>query len=87
MKQAFTDGKAFITDLDAMPVKVNHLLSDEYAKARAETILEEASDPEPYELPKGGTVYLATADEEGKQDPPPGTEIIPSETEIGRAHV
>lgn len=65
MKLAFTDGKAFITDLDAMPVKVNHLLSDEYAKARAKTILEEASDPEPYELPKGGTVYLATADEEG----------------------
>lgn len=65
MKLAFTDGKAFITEQDVMPISVEHLLSEEYAKSRATTIDEEASDPEPSDLPKGGTVYLATADEEG----------------------
>lgn len=65
MKLAFTDGQAFITESEDMPVSVEHLLSAEYAKARAETIDGQASDPVPYELPKGGTVYLAAADEEG----------------------
>ncbi|ETP69037.1 gamma-glutamyltransferase family protein [Planococcus glaciei] len=65
MKLAFTDGKEFITEPEAMPVSVEHLLSDDYAKQRAGTIGSAASDPVPYELPKGGTVYLAAADEEG----------------------
>lgn len=65
MKLAFTDGKEFITEPQAMPVKTEHLLSDEYAEKRASTIGDVASDPTPYELPKGGTVYLAAADEEG----------------------
>ncbi|EIM07219.1 Gamma-glutamyltransferase [Planococcus antarcticus DSM 14505] len=65
MKLAFTDGKAFITEPENMPVSTEHLLSQEYAAARAKTIGEIASNPVPYELPKGGTVYLSTADEEG----------------------
>lgn len=65
LKLAFTDGKAFITEPEAMPVKIEYLLSDEYAEKRAQTIGETASDPVPYDLPKGGTVYLSTADEEG----------------------
>lgn len=65
MKLAFTDGKEFITEPAEMPVPVDHMLSAEYAKGRAATIGETASDPVPYELPKGGTVYLCTADEEG----------------------
>lgn len=65
MKLAFTDGKAFITEPENMPVSTEHLLSQEYAAARAKTINETAADPVPYELPKGGTVYLSTADEEG----------------------
>ena len=65
MKLAFTDGQAFITEPDEMPVSVEHLLSEEYAEKRKAVIQDEATDPEPYELPKGGTVYLATADEEG----------------------
>lgn len=65
MKLAFTDGKAFITAPDDMPVSAEHLLSDEYAEKRSATITEEASNPVPYELPKGGTVYLAVADDEG----------------------
>lgn len=65
MKLAFTDGKAFITEAKDMPIEVEHLLSKEYAKKRAANITERASVPKPYELPKGGTIYLATADEEG----------------------
>ncbi|MFC7363962.1 MULTISPECIES: gamma-glutamyltransferase family protein [Bhargavaea] len=65
MKLAFTDGKTFITQPDDMPVEAAHLLSPEYAEKRAAVIGERAIDPEPYELPKGGTVYLAVADEEG----------------------
>lgn len=65
MKLAFTDGKAFITQPDDMPVEAAHLLSPEYAEKRAAVIGDRAIDPEPYELPKGGTVYLAAADGEG----------------------
>lgn len=65
MKLAFTDGKAFITEKEDMPVSTEHLLSDDYAKERASSINNDACDPEPYDIPKGGTVYLATADEEG----------------------
>ncbi|MCM3743869.1 gamma-glutamyltransferase family protein [Sporosarcina luteola] len=65
MKLAFTDGKAFITEEKDMPIDIEHLLSKEYAKKRAAAITERASVPEPYELPRSGTIYLATADEEG----------------------
>ncbi|CAM3187932.1 gamma-glutamyltransferase family protein [Filibacter tadaridae] len=65
MKLAFIDGKAFITEKADMPVETAHLLSDDYAEKRVKLIHDEAMDPQPYELPKGGTVYLATADEEG----------------------
>ena len=65
MKLAFTDGQAFITEQNDMPITVEHLLSKEYANFRAKEVHEQAIDPTPYELPKGGTVYLATADDEG----------------------
>ena len=65
MKLAFIDGKAFITEEKDMPIEVKQLLSKEYAEKRAAKISERATDPEPTELPKGGTIYLATADEEG----------------------
>ena len=65
MKVAFVDGKAFITERAEMPVDVAYLLSDEYAEQKAALIGEDAINPQPIELPRGGTVYLATADEEG----------------------
>ena len=65
MKLAFTDGKAFITEREDMPVDVKYLLSDEYAEKRAALVGEEALQPEAMELPRGGTVYLATADADG----------------------
>ncbi|MCM3360922.1 gamma-glutamyltransferase family protein [Niallia sp. MER TA 168] len=65
MKLAFTDGKAFITEEKEMPHTVSELLSEEYAALRREIIGEHAVTPEPLSPPKGGTVYLAAADEEG----------------------
>ncbi|MFD1039935.1 gamma-glutamyltransferase family protein [Virgibacillus byunsanensis] len=65
MKLSFTDGKAYVTEPSEMPVNVEELLSDEYAQKRRNEIGEEAITPEPYEPPSGGTVYLATADDEG----------------------
>lgn len=65
MKLAYTDGQAFITEQADMPTTAEHLLSDGYAASRAKEIGETALDPEAYELPGGGTVYLAAADEEG----------------------
>ncbi|MCA1040289.1 gamma-glutamyltransferase [Bacillus infantis] len=65
MKQAFTDGKTYITDPDFMKTRVEDLLSEEYAEAARRKITGEARLPEPGSLPKGGTVYLSTADSEG----------------------
>ncbi|HCG4535986.1 gamma-glutamyltransferase family protein [Ureibacillus chungkukjangi] len=65
MKLAFTDGQAYITEQKEMPVSVEHLLSKDYAAIRAKEVNDKAIDPKPYELPSGGTVYLATADDEG----------------------
>ncbi|MEK5208907.1 gamma-glutamyltransferase family protein [Psychrobacillus sp. FSL H8-0510] len=65
MKLAFTDGLAFITESAEMPISVEQLLSEEYANKRSNVINEESGNPEVYYIPKGGTVYLATADEEG----------------------
>ncbi|MCM3387624.1 gamma-glutamyltransferase family protein [Ureibacillus chungkukjangi] len=65
MKLAFTDGQAYITEQKEMPVSVEHLLSKDYATIRAKEVNDKAIDPKPYELPSGGTVYLATADDEG----------------------
>ncbi|RXT03732.1 gamma-glutamyltransferase family protein [Ammoniphilus sp. CFH 90114] len=65
MKLAFADGLKYITDPEEMKVKVERLLSDEYAEQRRQRISSEAGFPEAGEPTVGGTVYLATADEEG----------------------
>lgn len=65
MKLAFADGMKYITDPKKMKVRTQDLLSEEFAKQRRELIGEQALTPEPGTPPKGGTVYLATADEEG----------------------
>jgi gamma-glutamyltranspeptidase / glutathione hydrolase len=65
MKLAFVDGKKYITQIDKMSVEVDQLLSEEYGKERGSLIGENALTPEPGTPPKGGTVYLATADEDG----------------------
>ncbi|MFC4321381.1 gamma-glutamyltransferase family protein [Litchfieldia salsa] len=65
MKLAFVDGKKYITEMKDMSVSVASLLSEEYAKKRRSLIGQTALTPEPGKPPKGGTVYLATADSEG----------------------
>ena len=65
MKLAYTDGKAFITDRRYMKQTVETLLSDEYGESRRKEITDVAITPSEYTPPKGGTVYLATADKEG----------------------
>ena len=65
MKLAFADGMKFITDPRKMTVKVEDLLSEAYAAERRKLIGETAIEPVAGKPPEGGTVYLATADEEG----------------------
>jgi gamma-glutamyltranspeptidase / glutathione hydrolase len=65
MKLAFVDGQKYITDARYMKYTVDELLSEAFAQSRRQLIHEEALLPEPGTPPKGGTVYLATADREG----------------------
>ncbi|WAA12013.1 gamma-glutamyltransferase family protein [Fervidibacillus halotolerans] len=65
LKLAMTDGKAFITDPQHMEADVNVWLSEKYGAKRREQIGKTARMPEPLQQGKSGTVYLATADEEG----------------------
>ncbi|MBR2675899.1 MAG: gamma-glutamyltransferase family protein [Solobacterium sp.] len=65
MKIAFKDGKHYITDPSRMSVDYHDLLRSEYGAARAREITETAGLPTHGIPPKGGTVYLCTADREG----------------------
>jgi gamma-glutamyltranspeptidase/glutathione hydrolase len=65
MKIAFTEGLKHITQRDKMKISVEELLSDAFSDEKRRLIGESALVPEPGEPPKGGTVYLATADKEG----------------------
>ena len=65
IKLAFADGLAHIADPAHMRVSVADLLSDAYADERRALIGAQAMHPVPGEPPRGGTVYLSTADSEG----------------------
>ncbi|MDD3823706.1 MAG: gamma-glutamyltransferase family protein [Sphaerochaetaceae bacterium] len=65
VKLAMADSSMHVTDPSVMRVPVERLLSDAYAAERASLIGPEALLPHPGEPVKGGTVYLATADDEG----------------------
>ena len=65
IKLAFADGFAHIADPAHMRVSVADLLSDAYADERRRLIGERAALPLAGDPPRGGTVYLATADSEG----------------------
>ncbi|WP_100371768.1 gamma-glutamyltransferase [Bacillus sp. FJAT-45037] len=65
MKLAFVDGMKYITDPNEMNIPIDLLLSEKYAEKRRSLIGEEAITPEAGKPQQGGTVYLATADEEG----------------------
>ena len=65
IKLAFADGLAHIADPAQMPIPVSDLLSADYAYERRRLIGTQALDPLPGEPPRGGTVYLSTADDQG----------------------
>ena len=65
MKLAFSDGLKYITDSKLMNVTIDDILSDKYATKRRELITNEALIPAAGEPQSSGTVYLATADQEG----------------------
>lgn len=65
MKLAFSDTLAYVTDSTYMKKSIKGMLSDSYALERRNLIKPKASTPKPGNPPKGGTVYLATADKEG----------------------
>jgi gamma-glutamyltranspeptidase/glutathione hydrolase len=65
MKLAFVDGQTHIADPRMMEVTVEQLLSEEYAQKRRSLIGDTAIMPEPGDPATGGTVYMATADDEG----------------------
>lgn len=65
IKLAFADGFAHIADPAHMRVRVEDLLTDTYADERRKLIGGRAALPIAGDPPRGGTVYLATADSEG----------------------
>lgn len=65
IKLAFSDGQQYITELNKMQVKVESLLSDDYANQRRKLIRSEAMQPYAGKPQEKGTVYLATADNKG----------------------
>lgn len=65
LKLAYVDGRQYIADPRHMSVRVADLLSDAYAEERRRLIGRVALEPHPGQPPRGGTVYLATADGEG----------------------
>lgn len=66
IKLAFADGLEYVTDNRNMRVSTADLLSDAYAEERAALICDMAHEPVPGQPPRGGTVYVAAADEEGQ---------------------
>ena len=65
IKLAYSDGFAHISEPSHMRVSVKDLLSDDYASIRRKLIGSQARIPIAGIPPKGGTVYLSTADKFG----------------------
>jgi len=65
IKLAFACGKQVITDPEFMNISVPELLSDDFASDLRKKITAAAAEPVAYLPQKSGTVYLATADNEG----------------------
>jgi gamma-glutamyltranspeptidase/glutathione hydrolase len=65
MKLAFADAFRYIADPEQVDVPTSGLLDPVYIAARRELIGSRARVPEPGAPPRGGTVYLCTADRDG----------------------
>ncbi len=66
MKLAFADAQRYIADPEQVEVPVRGLLDPDYLAARRALIGPNARSPEPGQPQRGGTVYLCTADGEGR---------------------
>lgn len=67
MKLAFADAHRYVCDPAWADVRATDLLSEEYLRERAALIsLSEARDPQHGAPKESGTIYLTTADEEGR---------------------
>lgn len=64
-KLAFVDGHKYISDPTSMSVTIRQLLSEDYAIKRRILIKSEAILPKAGDPTSSGTIFLATADEEG----------------------
>ena len=64
MKLGFADAHQHVTDPRFMEVEIPHLLSKSYGAERRQMIGDQALAIAPAGLPKGGTVYLAAADQD-----------------------
>jgi gamma-glutamyltranspeptidase/glutathione hydrolase len=65
MKLAFADAHRYIADPERVDVPAAGLLDPAYIAARRELLGPQARAPEPGVPPRGGTVYLCTADRDG----------------------
>lgn len=65
IKLAFADGQEHVTEESHMELTTEDMLSDEYGELRRKLIDENAHLPKAGEPSLSGTVYLATADNEG----------------------
>jgi gamma-glutamyltranspeptidase / glutathione hydrolase len=65
MKLAFADATAYVADPDVVEVPIAGMIDKAYAAERRLLITDEASTPGPGDPPRGGTVYLCTADSDG----------------------
>ncbi|MGO8964648.1 gamma-glutamyltransferase family protein [Mycobacterium sp.] len=64
-KLAFADAQAYVSDIEHMTVRPEHLLDKEYLRRRAMLIDRERAQPASAGTPRGGTVYLTAADASG----------------------
>ena len=66
MKLAFADTDSFVADQQHVEVPVGGMIDDDYLRARAALITDEAAAPARGEPSTGGTVYLCAADGDGQ---------------------
>lgn len=65
VKLAFADAQAYLADIDHMSPRPEQLLDPEYLGSRAAHIDRNRAKPASAGMPRGGTVYLTTADAAG----------------------
>ena len=65
IKLSLTDAKTYVADPDLMEIKIEELLSEEYAEKRRADIKNFATIPNSYAIKSSDTVYFATADKDG----------------------